>query len=319
MKLFSGKSVLRVVSMALVVVMALSLTACNKDPEEQPSSGSIIENSSELPSASSSSSESSTSSESATSGSSESSTGSSSSAASGAPKETRTPAEIQKDLLNKMVAAHKKTEDVVGWLYVPNTYINEPIVHTVDNDYFLRRSWDSKSYFYGCYYGDFRGTFGNRQTLSKNTVIYGHSMSDNPTYMGDGTTDSIKFGGLNHYLDPAFAAENQFIYFSTPESDMIWQVFAVVDTTTSVNYNSPNLSDADRLAIINKARSNSKMNFSGVTVGANDKILTLSTCTYRHDKNYPNNYRFVVMAKLLDKNATLTPAKVEVNPSAGIM
>ena len=42
---------------------------------------------------------------------------------------------------------------------------------------------------------------------------------------------------------------------------------------------------------------------------SNDKILTLSTCTYRladdTKLHYPNDYRYVVMAKLLHADAVL--------------
>ena len=46
-----------------------------------------------------------------------------------------------------------------------------------------------------------------------------------------------------------------------------------------------------------------------VEVTSNDKILTLSTCTYRladdTKLHYPNDYRYVVMAKLLPADAVL--------------
>ena len=66
--------------------------------------------------------------------------------------------------------------------------------------------------------------------------------------------------------------------------------------------------------MVNDARQRSQFNFD-TTVGANDKILTLSTCTYVYDAGYPNDYRYVVMAKLMDKNAEQTAVKVEKNPS----
>ena len=54
-------------------------------------------------------------------------------------------------------------------------------------------------------------------------------------------------------------------------------------------------------------------------VTGEDKILTLSTCSYKYDKR--NDVRFVVMAKLLDEGEALqkngaakgkTPAKKQV-------
>lgn len=308
MKSTRNNTALRMLSLALVVVMTLSLAACGDKPSSE-SSGSIIENSSSISSSSSSSSSSSDSSSSEESSSDSSGSidsSGSTSASNSIPKETRKPADIQKDILSKMVSHHQQNPDTVGWLYLPNTTINEAVVQTIDNDYYLRRNSLTKDNFNGCYYADFRGVIGNRTNLPKNSVLYGHSMSDDP--------NGVKFGQLNKYLDKKFAEENQFIYFSTPESDMIWQIFAVMDTTTAFNYNNPNPTDAELLNIINGARGRSKFNFD-VKVGSTDKIVTLSTCTYRYDKNYPNKYRFVVMAKLLEKGAAPTPAKVEVNPS----
>ncbi|MEG1943503.1 MAG: class B sortase, partial [Angelakisella sp.] len=111
-----------------------------------------------------------------------------------------------------------------------------------------------------------------------------------------------------------FAADNQFIYFSTPESGMVWQVFAVFYTTSRQNYNDPNPTSADYQSLLTDVRKRSMHNFD-VPVTTNDKILTLSTCTYLNGSEWPNEYRYVVMAKLLPEGAALTPAKVETNPS----
>lgn len=307
MKEIRNKLPMRISALVIVVVMTLSLAACSKDPASQPSSGTIISNSSSL-SSSSSSQSSSQSSGSSDSSSSESGSGSSTSgSSSGIVTDTRAPSVIQAELLTKMVAHHQQNQDTVGWLYFPGTEINEAVVQAVDsNDTYLRRNSYGKEDFYGCYYVDFRGIATNREELSKNTVIYGHSMSDDP--------NSVKFGQLNKLLDIKFAEANQFIYFSTPESEMVWQIFAVFDTKINFIYNNPNATDAELLNIINGARSRSKYNYD-VSVSAKDHILTLSTCTYRIAKEYPNDYRYVVMAKLLDKGATPTPTKVEVNPS----
>ncbi|MEG2074645.1 MAG: class B sortase, partial [Angelakisella sp.] len=229
-----------------------------------------------------------------------------SSSPSSVAKDTRKPAEIQKELLSKMVATHQQNPDTVGWLYVPGTTINEAAVQTIDNDYYLRRNHLGKQDFYGCYYVDFRANMGARSNLSQNTVIYGHNIDDNP--------DGIKFAQLRKYLDKGFAADNQFIYFSTPESGMVWQVFAVFYTTSRQNYNDPNPTSADYQSLLTDVRKRSMHNFD-VPVTTNDKILTLSTCTYLNGSEWPNEYRYVVMAKLLPEGAALTPAKVETNPS----
>ena len=282
-------------AMAMAVAMVLALAACG-DPEPGPS---------ETESSSSSSS-------SSTSSSSSSSTSSSSgSSGSGSESSEMTPAEIQTHMLNGMVAHYAKNEDTVGWLYVPGTTIDEVVVQAIgdsSNDYYMRRDNLKNQNFDGCYFMDFRAYIGSRDQLSKNTVIYGHSMDDNP--------EGKLFSQLKKYLDINFAKENAYIYFSTPESEMVWQVFAVFYTDIGFNYIEPNPTSTDFLNIITDARKRSQFNFD-VDVTANDKILTLSTCTYHIVPTYPNDYRYVVMAKLLPKGTEPTgeAVKVEVNPS----
>ena len=224
-----------------------------------------------------------------------------------------------------MIAHYEKNPDTVGWLYMKNTVIDEAVVkvnYNDNNEYYLRRTslgepstGDYSVGWYGCYFADWRCTVGARSLLSKNTVIYGHSMTDN---VNAGEDYQKKFTELKRYLDIDFAKNNPYIYFSTPQSDMIWQIFAVFYTKTDFAYNTPDPSNADFLSIITEARKKSIYNYD-IDVGISDNILTLSTCCYNYDGKslgYPNDYRFVVMAKLLPADAALAETvTVEANPS----
>ena len=89
---------------------------------------------------------------------------------------------------------------------------------------------------------------------------------------------------------------------------MVWQVFAVFYTDIKFDYINPNPADATFNSLIKKAQDLSFYDYD-VEVTSNDKILTLSTCTYRladdTKLHYPNDYRYVVMAKLLPADAVL--------------
>ena len=163
-----------------------------------------------------------------------------------------------------------------------------------------------QSDFNGCYYADFRTNLGARKDLSKNVVIYGHSMDDNP--------DGARFSQLKKYLDIEYCKQNPYIYFSTPEADLTWQIFAVYYTDISFDYIEPNPDSAKFTNMLSEMKQRSQFIFD-VDVSASDTILTLSTCTYKETTNR-SNYRYVVQAKLLPAGASLTtPVKVEVNPS----
>lgn len=282
--------------MVLAVALTLAVTACgSKDPATSPSSdegGSLITSSQPVGGSSTSST---------------SSTSSSGSDSSSSEEGTTAPAtETQKDMLTKMTAFYQKNDDTVGWLNVPGTTIDEVVVQAPDNDYYLRRNNMKQSAFDGCYYADYRTNLGARKDLSKNVVIYGHSMDDNP--------DGARFSQLKKYLDVEYCKTNPYIYFSTPEADLTWQIFAVYYTDINFDYIDPNPDTAKFTNMISEAKQRSQFVFD-VDVSASDTILTLSTCTYKEPNNR-SQYRYVVQAKLLPASASLAKSvKVEVNPS----
>ncbi len=218
-------------------------------------------------------------------------------------------------LTDKVTEGLKRNSDTVGWLQIPNMEIDDAVLQSYDNDYYLRITEDKEYSVYGCYYADYNCILDKgRDGLSRNTIIYGHSSyKDNP--------EDPKFSQLFHYTDLEYLKENPYIYFSTEEEDMVWQVFAVFYTDIYFNYIQANPTADVMNEIIKEARTRSEY-IIDLDVTAEDKILTLSTCTGKYNGHlYPNgdygNYRYVVMAKLLDSNSVpvecTTP--MSVNPS----
>lgn len=221
------------------------------------------------------------------------------------------------DLLAKINTAYNQNDDVVGWLKVPNTTIdNEVLFNATDGDLiaagdisFYERRDITKAYsWYGCYWADYESVFGDRNSISQNTVVYGHSMDDNP--------EGVKFSQLKKYADQTFAENNPYIYFSTPEDDMVWEVFSVAYTDVYWGYNHPQYTNEKYTELLTGAKERSKFNFD-VDVNSSDKILTLSACTYpSQNKEIYEQARFVIMARLVRPGETLkTTTKVTVNPS----
>lgn len=227
--------------------------------------------------------------------------------------------DVQRRMLSDTIKYYELNKDTVAWLYIPGTTVNESVVRSpeANNDYYLRRTnlgvestGRESAGWYGCYYTDYRSILGSRLNLSKNLVIYGHSMTDN--------TDGTRFAQLNKFRDIDFCRSHPYIYFSTIESEMVWQVFAVFYCRVSYEYNDTQNRDDDVIFayhrsnptneefmdIIDEARMRSFFDFN-IPVSAGDKILTLSTCTYNVVDGYPNDYRMVVMAKLLDPSVKL--------------
>ena len=220
--------------------------------------------------------------------------------------------ELQKTMLENTLAMQQKNKDTIGWLYIDGTTVNDVVVkvnYNDDNKYYLRRNANGENDNDGCYYADFRCTSGNRSTISKNTVIYNLGRAENALLTDyQNHANGPKFAQLLKYQDEDFAKTHPYIYYSTIEEDMVWQVFAVFYTDIKFDYINPNPADATFNSLIKKAQDLSFYDYD-VEVTSNDKILTLSTCTYRladdTKLHYPNDYRYVVMAKLLPADAVL--------------
>ena len=217
-------------------------------------------------------------------------------------------------MLENTLAMQQKNKDTIGWIYIDGTTVNDVVVkvnYNDDNKYYLRRNANGENDNDGCYYADWRCKTGNRNSISKNTVVYGHNLGRSasgliPDYQNH--ANGPKFAQLLKYQDEEFAKTNPYIYYSTIEEDMVWQVFAVFYTDIKFDYIEPNPADATFNSLLKKAQDLSFYNYD-VEVSSNDKILTLSTCTYRMADDtklhYPNDYRYVVMAKLLPADAVL--------------
>ena len=65
--------------------------------------------------------------------------------------------------------------DAIGWIYVPDTNINYPIMQGEDNDFYLTHGTDGRSLKCGCIELDFRCE--NRFQNNFN-ILYGHNMKN---------------------------------------------------------------------------------------------------------------------------------------------
>jgi len=163
-------------------------------------------------------------------------------------------------------ALNDEIPGVVGWIILENTVINYPVMQYTDNEYFLTRLPDGTTHRNGSIFLDYR----NENDFSdKSILIYGHH-----TRAGD------MFGVLKNYRNQEFFEENPVIYLYTPEQDLKIALFAGHIAHSRRDH--PPLefeTDEDFLAYIEHIRNKSVFN-SDVEVTAEDRIISLVTCTY---------------------------------------
>ncbi len=175
----------------------------------------------------------------------------------------------------------KINKETVGYLIVNNTEISYPVVQHSDNSYYLKKDFYKRTTSMGWIYLDYRN---NIEELDDNSIIYGHSM-----------LNGTMFGTLKKVLSSSWRKEedNMIITLDTENGTLKFKIFSAykVDYTTDYLRNKFNTKkEKEEFIKLIRGRSNFK---SSTKVGANDKILTLSTCTGS------NNKRLVVHAVLL--------------------
>ena len=228
------------------------------------------------------------------------------SGSSGAELGVMKPIDTHADAMEALSYEISQNQDTVGWVKVPETSINNSVLQAHSNEAYLRTNERGQDDVYGSYFVDYECSVGSREVLSPNTIIYGHSdLKDNP--------EGPRFSQLFKFTDAEFAKNTPYLYFSTIEDYMVWEIFAVLYTDTKMQYIYPNLEEQQLTDLIKEAKLKSIYNYN-VDVSGSDKILTLSTCSRKFGQN--PEQRFVIMAKLIDKEAQekLT-AELTVNPS----
>lgn len=170
--------------------------------------------------------------------------------------------------------------DVVAWLIVDSTNINYPIVKTSDNDFYLNHNFNKINDSNGWTFMDYRNS-GNMD--DENTIFYGHNLMNKTSF---GSISSI-------FTDKWYKNSNHSIVVVTANGRFTYKIFSVYYSDPDSSYLQTNYNNSEQyLEFLNTLKSKSKYNFKE-KLNANDKIITLSTCTD------DNKGRKVVHARLI--------------------
>ena len=183
--------------------------------------------------------------------------------------------------------------DVFGWITIANTNISYPLVYNANTNFYTSRGYYKEASRNGVIWADGDTKFdANGEITSRNCVLYGHNWTNCWRPVRIGNPGDVMFAQLAAYDNAEFAKANPYIRVATLGGDHLYQEFTVFYTDLSFGYNYADGAVVNQ--IISTAKAKSIHDF-GVTVGPNDKIITLSTCT--RVLGAGDNQRFVVMAK----------------------
>lgn len=173
-------------------------------------------------------------------------------------------------ILVELEELYKLNKDVVGYLYIPGTNINYPVVQRPsEKDYYLYRDILHKD--------DNHGSIYVREVCdvfnpSDNVTIYGHNMAD-----------GTMFANIHKFKDEDFFDEHPIIYFDTLYERHTYQVLCIFRTSGTYGVGFPfhqytDFEDEAEFKEFVKSIRKLAMNDSGISVSYGDKFICLSTC-----------------------------------------
>lgn len=182
-----------------------------------------------------------------------------------------------------LAACKAINSDFIGWMQIPGTDVDYPVVLTNDVDYYLDHTFDRKENIIGCLFSLGKSDYS---APSRNIAVYGHHMRRSRA--------TTMFQPLHEYKSVSFRNAHAEIYFDTLYGSRSYTVFAVINKRES-DWDASAAdfaSVADYQAFLDRAQEWSLYD-NGVQVSTDDHILTLITC----DRDYhSDDGQLVVMA-----------------------
>lgn len=186
--------------------------------------------------------------------------------------------------------------DMAGWLQIPGTVIDYPIMWTPENEeYYLRRGFDGSRDMNGCLILD---TDSCLDPLTTNLIIHGHNMRA-----------GTMFGTLTDYESEDFFQEHREVILYTKECRRNYEVIAVfrsqVFKKSQKVFKFYKFFQADTQEEFDDFYGNImelSLYDTGVTAEFGDRFITLTTCSKHVEQG-----RFVVVAKEVESGDTYLP------------
>ncbi len=206
------------------------------------------------------------------------------------------------DTLAKKIASAKKiNSDTLGWISVPGTNVDEPILYGANWYYASHNIYKKKSYE-GVY------PFSNR--LTKNVVVFGHNLRGSSSVfhqlhhlqeaaLGYSKCQSGSCGrGLSSSLKDWYKTSAGRTWNISIFGRQKWEVFAMYEVKANEPIatlrNNWNLSPASAKSWIDYQLNRSEIKF-GVPVTEKDQLMTLITCGTNYDSATANSRLFVFL------------------------
>ncbi len=178
------------------------------------------------------------------------------------------------------VYLQEQNPDTVGWIEIPGTAIDYPIMQGEDNSYYLTRTFSGKENKAGSIFVE---SVNNGDLQDVHTILYGHNMKN-----------GSMFGTLKKYRNEEYRKRHPYIYLYTPAHTYKYEIFACSEVSQDSDVYTVWYEADEAFGEFAKRLKEGSAYETGVSVSETDTLITLSTCV-----SIETN-RFVVHAKRIE-------------------
>lgn len=186
------------------------------------------------------------------------------------------PGDVRQSLIESAQAMNSAHPDAVGWLYIPDSSVNYPIMQGDDNDFYLHHAYDGSSLKSGSIFLDYRC---ENRFMNPINIVYGHNMCN-----------GSMFAGLLNFADSAYFDSHRYGWLSTPEAVYRVDFFSCAKADMYDELYDGSMLINDWLSHLY----NASVVWENADFSENDRFISLSTCSYEFE-----NARTILTGKLV--------------------
>lgn len=185
--------------------------------------------------------------------------------------------DVMEQLIDTAQSLNTAYPNAIGWLYIPDTVINYPVMQSDDNFYYLDHAYDGSPLKAGSVYLDYRceGRFQNPIN-----IVYAHNMKN-----------GSMFAQITRFKNDSFFESHKYGWLATPEAVYRIDFFslAVADWHDDLYKGDTSISEWIP-HIYDKSAVSREMTYT-----ADDRFVSFSTCSYEFE-----NARNILTGKLVE-------------------
>lgn len=191
-------------------------------------------------------------------------------------------AEEKEYLANKFKGLLATNSETVGYVYIPGTQLDEPVVQTTDNATYLDKRFDGVNEpLMGTVFMD----ADNKKDFSDRlTWLFGHAR-------GSKVPDHRMFKDVNYFSRQDYFDKHPYVVIETPERKYYYEAVAmIIVPEETAFYRTSFDDDADFEKQLTTIYDTAQVKKPNVKVSSKDKYLVLSTCREEDDTIRANLY-----------------------------